>query len=76
VHKEKKGVNGPVVISSGLAAFTDADGQGNVTTVVTGVDAVLLQAILASPRDYYVNLHTSANTGGAMRDQLRSSHKR
>ena len=76
VHKEKKGVNGPIVIDSGLTTFTDADGQGNVTTVVASVDPALLQAILKSPRDYYVNLHTSVNTGGAMRDQLRSSHKR
>ena len=75
VHKEKKGVNGPVVINSGVTTFTDADGHGNVTTVVAGVDPALLQAILDSPRDYYVNLHTSANPAGAMRDQLHSSHK-
>ena len=58
-----------------MTTFTDADGQGNVTTVVTGVDPTL-QAILDSPRDYDVNLHTSANPSGSMRDQLRSSHKR
>ena len=46
VHKEEKGVNGPVVINSGMTTFTDADGQGNVTTVVASVDPTLLQAIL------------------------------
>jgi hypothetical protein len=70
VHQAAKGANGPVVVDSGIAAFTDADGDGNVTAVVTGVSPTLLQAILAKPRDYYVNLHTSVNPTGAMRDQL------
>jgi hypothetical protein len=75
VHKAARGVIGPVVINSGLTTFTDADGQGNITTVVASVDPALLQAILDKPRDYYVNLHTAVNTGGAMRDQLRSARK-
>ncbi len=75
VHKAARGVIGPVVINSGMTTFTDADGQGNVTTVVAGVDPALLQAILDKPRDYYVNLHTAVNPGGAMRDQLRSARK-
>lgn len=71
VHKAGKGTIGPVVLDSGVAAFTDADGDGNVTTVVTGVDPALLQAILDDPRGYYLNLHTSLNPAGALRDQLR-----
>lgn len=70
IHVGRKGTNGPVVVSSGVTAFTDLDGKGNVTTVVTGVDPALLQAILDNPRGYYVNLHTSVNPGGAMREQL------
>lgn len=70
IHKGMKGKNGPIVVSSGVTTFTDPDGKGNVTTVVTGVDPVLLQAILDNPRGYYVNLHTSVNPGGAMREQL------
>lgn len=70
VHKAPKGVNGPIVVDSGIAAFTDADGDGNVTSVVAGVSPTLLQEILNKPRDFYVNLHTSVNPGGAMRDQL------
>jgi hypothetical protein len=70
IHVGMEGTNGPVVVSSGLAAFTDPDGEGNVTTVVTGVDPALLQAILDDPLGYYVNLHTSVNPGGAMREQL------
>jgi hypothetical protein len=76
VHQGAKGTNGPVVIDSGVTSFTDADGQGNVTTVVTGVSPTTLQAILDSPRGYYVNLHTSANPSGALRDQLHNPRKR
>jgi len=76
VHQGAKGANGPVVISSGIAPFTDADGQGNVTTVVTGTPPATLQAILNDARGYYVNLHTSVNPGGALRDQMHNPTKR
>jgi hypothetical protein len=68
-------VNGAIVVDSGVAAFADADGDGNVTTVVTGVAPASLQAILDNPRNYYVNLHTSVNPAGAMRDQLTHSNR-
>jgi CHRD domain len=76
VHQGARGTNGPIVIDSGVASFTDEDGDGNVTAVVTGVSPTLLQAILADPRAYYANLHTSVNPGGALRDQLETSKKR
>jgi hypothetical protein len=68
VHQAKKGANGPIVVDSGVASFTDDDGDGNVTAVVTSAAPALLQAILDRPRDYYVNLHTSVNPTGALRD--------
>lgn len=70
IHQAAKGVNGPIVVNSGVTSFTDADGKGNITTVVTGVDPALLQAILDNPRGYYVNLHTSEFPAGVARDQL------
>jgi hypothetical protein len=76
VHQGKKGTNGPIVVDSGVASFTDADGEGNVTTVVTSASPATLQAILDKPREYYVNLHTSVNPTGALRDQLNTSNKR
>jgi CHRD domain len=77
VHQAKKGANGPIVVDSDVAAFTDADGVGNITAMVTGSPAVL-QAILDKPRDYYVNLHTTTppHPGGAVRDQLHNPKKR
>jgi hypothetical protein len=76
VHSGAKGTNGPVVIDSGVTSFTDTDGSGNVTTVVASVPPATLQAILDNPRGYYVNLHTSAKPGGALRDQLHNPKKR
>jgi hypothetical protein len=75
IHQAAKGVNGPVVVSSGLSSFTDADGQGNVTLVVAGAPATL-QAILDNPRGYYVNLHTDDHPGGALREQMHNPKKR
>lgn len=76
IHQGAKGENGPIVISSGVSSLPDADGEGNVTTVVTGVSPTLLQAILANPRSYYVNLHTSDHPAGVMRDQMHNPKKR
>lgn len=76
IHQAPKGVNGNIVVSSNIATFTDADGQGNITAVVTGTSPATLQAILDNPRNYYVNLHTSVNTGGAMREQMHNPKKR
>jgi hypothetical protein len=76
VHQAPKGTNGAIVISSGVASFTDSDGQGNVTTIVTGTAPATLQAILDNPRNYYVNLHTTVNPGGAMREQMHNPQPR
>ena len=76
IHQGAKGVAGPIVVSSGIASFTDADGQGNVTAVVTGTSPATLQAILDHPRDYYVNLHTSVNPSGALREQMHNARPR
>ncbi|HET9437957.1 MAG TPA: CHRD domain-containing protein [Gaiellaceae bacterium] len=75
IHQGAKGTSGPVVVSSGVTSIADADGQGNVTTVVTGVSPATLQAILDNPRGYYVNLHTTANPSGAVREQMRNPTK-
>lgn len=76
IHQGAKGTNGPVVVSSGVTSIADADGHGNITTVVTGTSAATLQAILDNPRGYYVNLHTSVNPAGALREQMHNPKKR
>jgi hypothetical protein len=72
IHQGRRGTNGPIVVDSGVANVVEPDGDGNVTTVITGVSPSLLQAILDKPRDYYVNLHTTDHPAGAIRDQLDS----
>jgi hypothetical protein len=78
IHVGPKGTAPPnnIVVHSGVASFTDADGQGNITAIVTGTPQATLQAILDNPRNYYVNLHTSVNPGGAMREQMHNPKKR
>ena len=71
IHKGDKGAIGGIEVGAALSAADsalDADGHGNVTSVVTG-DPAKLQAILDDPRAYYVNLHTTtpSHPGGAIR---------
>jgi hypothetical protein len=72
LHQGARGTNGPVVLDAAVGTITDPDGRGNLTKVVSSASASLLQALLTTPRGYYVDLTTSANTGGALRDQLGS----
>ena len=76
LHQGARGANGPVALDAAVGTITDTDGRGNLTKVVSGASATLLQALLTSPHGYYVDLTTSANTGGALRDQLGSPDRR
>jgi hypothetical protein len=80
VHEGKKGTNGPIVIDSAVGTVADSDGVGNVTTVRTATPTELAEIadILKTPRDYYVNLHTTVpnHPGGAIRAQLHNPKKR
>ena len=78
IHRGAAGVNGPVVIDSGISSsdtVVDADGVGNLHYVINigPNDAVALQALkdaVDSPDDFYLNLHSSVNPGGVLRGQL------
>ena len=70
LHQGARGSNGGVVIDAGTGSIADPDGRGNVTKVVSGVSGATAQALLADPRGYYVEVDTSANPAGALRDQL------
>lgn len=65
IHQGAAGVNGGVVV--GL----DTDGfSGSTSGCTTASDAAVLQAIIDSPSDYYVNVHTADYAPGAIRGQL------
>ena len=67
VHLGAAGVAGGVVVALGAP-----DAEGKVKGCATGVAAASLEAILADPSSFYVNVHTPDYPAGALRGQLRS----
>lgn len=65
IHKGAKGAAGDVFIDLQVTA-------GKLTGCVPS-DAAKMQAVLANPQGYYVNLHTQSNPQGAVRGQLLAS---
>ena len=59
IHNAPAGSNGPIVV--------DFQAQLHGCTVV---DSWLMDALLAHPENYYVNVHTSEFPAGAVRGQL------
>ena len=78
IHQGGAGVNGPIRIDTGIsdAATVAASGAGNVfrpVQVTSGAALTALIGLVADPTGFYVNIHTTANPGGVMRDQLQSA---
>jgi hypothetical protein len=66
IHKGAKGVAGSIVVD-----LITAPASGNRFTGCTkNVPRRTIRAILRHPRRYYVNVHTMAFQGGAVRGQL------
>lgn len=75
IHEGLVGTNGPVVINTGLSnanSTTLANGKGSANFVVNiaGNSLEPFKRMLANPSGFYVNLHSSVNTGGVIRAQL------
>ena len=77
IHSGRAGVAGPVVVlffQPGTNAASLPDTLDSVAGCVD-VDPAVARKIAASPRDYYVNIHTADFAPGAIRGQLhRSRH--
>ncbi len=83
IHLGVAGVNGPVVINSGIPSSTLVDPSGNGvagpyyteidTTNVAQVSTFLL--LFSNPQATYINIHTNAHGGGIMRAQLRTTDR-
>jgi hypothetical protein len=65
IHEGAAGVAGPVVVPLDVDGF-EAASEG----CSSGQDAALLQRIIDNPAGFYVNVHTEAHPGGAVRGQL------
>jgi hypothetical protein len=70
IHRGAKRENGPIVVPLNEPSEGDPGASSGCTTV----SAQLAAAIRSKPRRYYVNVHTGAFPGGAVRGQL-SGHK-
>lgn len=73
IHPAPAGVNGPVIVNTGVsAAAPRALPNGTAEFRVSGipVDAALVQAIVNNPGGYYFNVHSPLNPGGFTRGQL------
>jgi hypothetical protein len=72
IHPGVAGVNGGVVVNTGLTAaspLTMPNGPVEFTVSVP-VDPTIAQAIVNNPSAYYFNIHTPTNPGGVARGQL------
>ena len=73
IHPGGPGVNGPVVVGTGISATTPL----RLTEGITSFDApninvspATAQAIISNPGGYYFNVHSTLNPGGVARGQL------
>lgn len=66
IHIGAEGESGDVVVPLDTDGFTGSS-EGCIEPME---DAAALQAIVDSPADYYVNIHTADFPGGAVRGQL------
>lgn len=79
IHSGLPGIAGPVTINSGLTRQdSDPSGRGviNLSVEVSSTQTAALQTLaglFSNPGNYYINLHTTTNTGGAIRAALRKA---
>ena len=73
IHHAAAGLTAGVLISTGLTAGSITLTNGAATFSFDGVTAAAADVtdILANPQNYYFNVHTQLNGGGAIRGQLK-----
>jgi hypothetical protein len=73
IHPAPAGINGPVVISTGLTTantVTVSNGTGEFTFRGVFSDPAIVQQIINNPAAFYFNVHSPTNPGGFSRGQL------
>lgn len=72
IHPGVAGVNGGVIVNTGLTASAPLVISGSAVefSATVGIDPALAQSIINNPAAFYFNVHTPANPGGVARGQL------
>jgi hypothetical protein len=73
IHKAAAGVNGPIhwdFLEAGNPVASISDQPSQLRGVARARAAAVLADLLANPSGYYVNVHSTAFPGGAVRGQL------
>ena len=73
IHKAAAGVNGPIhwdFLEAGNPVASISDQPSQLRGVARPRAAAVLADLLANPAGYYVNVHSTAFPGGAVRGQL------
>jgi hypothetical protein len=73
IHPGAAGVNGGVIVNTGIVAsspVTQTDGVMSFTSTSVSVPAATLQSIVNNPAGFYFNVHSPTNGGGVARGQL------
>jgi hypothetical protein len=69
IHQGAPGVAGPIVVP--LTAPSSGN-PGSVSGCLSGLDAALVKDLFVNPVRYYVNVHNTPFSAGALRGQLMS----
>ena len=73
IHPGAAGANGSPIWNLNLVSGANVLANGGITVTVNGAtpnDVAFAQQILANPANFYFNVHTTLNGGGAARGQL------
>jgi hypothetical protein len=72
IHEGDANTSGSIKINTSLASgeIQLGNGSGGFTKSVSGADVAVVQGMINTPANYYFNVHTQINTGGAARGQL------
>ena len=73
IHKNVAGANAGVLLNTGLTAgsVTLTNGAGTFSLQSVTASAADVADMIGNPQNYYFNVHTATNPGGAVRGQLR-----
>jgi hypothetical protein len=72
IHPGAAGINGPIVVNTGVTAGSVSATDGVATFTASGINvpAATIQSILNNPSAFYFNVHSVQNPGGFTRGQL------